>query len=604
MRAAPPVLLRLFLLAAAIPSPVLLHAAGDPAAPAEPPLELPKFVVTDQKPLPPPESWRYARIPGLEILSGVPDRETQKLLRDFQLFRDAIGVVWPGLQVSRPVPMTLILVGPGKNFAAFLPADPAKSGITAASVLLQDPEQAAIVLNSGTKTLTLKPADADQGMAITDTTGGPGGAGGIDGTDVNSEVTVDYYRQLYREYVLYQLSFSQPRLPVWLEEGLTQLLMGMRVEPKFIEFAKLEDPNLAAAGSKVSAEADPDIPPTPGATRQEERDFNSDLARKGLIPLDQFFAVGRDSPEALSPVAGKWAKQAAALVHMWLYGEGRKYNRPFAEFVARATREPVTEEMFQACFKMGYTQMLTALRLYISNTAYQYKQFNADKKGAGLPEPAPLELREATPAEIGRLKGEAEALAGHIEPAHDEMLAPYARGLMDGPLLASLGLVEKTRGETTRARKFLEAAAKMNVVRPRAYLELANLRFAEIQRAPAGAEPAPLTADQTKTVLQPLLVARSQPPPLPEVYELMADVWLHSSATPGKADLAAINQGVLLFQRRPQLLLNAAVLNGRYGDPAEARTMAEFGVKLSRTPEARQAFADVLASLPPAPAKK
>jgi hypothetical protein len=183
------------------------------------------------------------------------------------------------------------------------------------------------------------------------------------------------------------------------------------------------------------------------------------------------------------------------------------------------------------------------------------------------------------------------------------MLAPYARGEMDGPLLASLGLIEQTRGETARARKFLEAAAKMNVVRPRAYLELARLRFAEAQRASAGAEPAPLTADQTKAVLQPLLTARTQPPPLPEVYELMADVWLHSAATPGKPDLGAINQGVLLFQRRPLLLLHAAELNGKYGDPAEARTMAEFGVKLSRTPEARQAFTDVLASLPPAQAK-
>jgi len=170
-------------------------------------------------------------------------------------------------------------------------------------------------------------------------------------------------------------------------------------------------------------------------------------------------------------------------------------------------------------------------------------------------------------------------------------------------LLASLGLLEQARGETARARKFLEAAAKLNVVRPRAYLELANLRFAEAQAAPAGAEPAPLTADQTRAVLQPLLVARQQPPPLPEVYELMAEVWLHSAAPPAKSDLGAINRGVLLFQRRPVLLARAAELNSRHGDPAEARTMAEFGLQLSRTAEARQVFEDILAALPPAPAK-
>jgi len=574
-----------------------LCLAAEPVA-TEPPLELPKITVVDQRPLPPPESWRYAQVPGIEILSGASDRETQKLLRDFQLFRDAIGVVWPGLKVRRPVPMTIILCGPGKNFSAFLPADPNQSGIKTASVLLKDPEQAAIVLNFAVKSLAVTPSEADQGMTVGDA-GGP-----VTGTtDFNSDIRVDYYRQLYREYVLYQLSFSQPRLPVWLEEGLAQLLMGMRVEPKFIEFAKIEDPNLAPASAKAVGADDPDIPPTPGASAQEDRDFNSTLARKGLIPLGQFFAVGRDSPEALSPVAGKWAKQAQALVHMWLYGENQKYTKAFGEFVVRATREPVTEAMFKECFKLDYGQMLTALRVYISNTAYQYKQFNADKKGAGLPEPAPLELRDATPAEIGRLKGEAELIAGHVEPARDEMLAPYVRNETDAPLLASLGLIEKARGETARARKFLEAAARMNVVRPRAYLELANLRYAEAQRAPAGAEPAPLTAEQTRAVLQPLLTARQQPPPLPEVYELMAEVWLHSAAAPAKADLGAINQGVLLFQRRPLLLLHAAELNGKYGDPAEARTMAEFGVKLSRTAEAKQAFEEVLAALPPAPAK-
>jgi hypothetical protein len=288
---------------------------------------------------------------------------------------------------------------------------------------------------------------------------------------------------------------------------------------------------------------------------------------------------------------------------MWLYGEGKKYNQGFGEFIARSTREPVNEAMFKECFKMDYQQMLTALRIYISSTAYQYKQFNAGKDG-GLPEPVPLELRDATQAEVGRIKGETEALAGHADAAHDELLAAYIRGSTDAPLFAALGLNEQARGETVRARKFLEAAAKQNVVRPRAYLELANLRLAETQQTPASTAPAPLNAEQTKYVLQPLLIARQQPPPLPEVYELMADVWLHSSIAPRKPDLAAINQGVLTFQRRPLLLLHAAELNGKYGDPAEARTMAEFGIKLSRTSEARQAFEEVLAALPPVPAKK
>ena len=561
--------------------------AAPPLA-SEPALELPKITVTDHRPLPPPESWRYAKIPGIEILSGASDRETQKLLRDFQLFNAAIGVVWPALKTHRPLPMSLILCGPGK-FDAFKQTDDRKVDAGEASVLLRSPEQAAIVLNFAAKVIDLVPSESDavetapSGSVTTDdpsaTTDNP--------SATRATMEMDYYRQLYHEYVRYLLSFNQPRLPAWLEEGLAQLLMGMRVEPKFIEFAKLEDPNLR------------DLP----GDGQRDHDFNRTLARGGLMTMEEFFAVTYDSPEATNQFSSRWAKQAQGLVHMWLYGEGRRYNKGFAQFVARSGREPVTEPMFKECFGMGYKNMLTAFRIYAGDTAYQHLEFNA-RNGGGIPEPAPLELRDATQAEVARIKGEAETLAGHADAAHDELLAAYIRGTIDAPLLAALGMNEKVRGETVRARKFLEAAAKENVVRPRAYLELANLRLAEAQHVSTGTAPAPLSADQTRSVLQPLLIARQQPPPMPEIYELMADVWLHSSIPPAKADLAAINQGVLIFQRRPLLLLHAAELNGKYGDPAEARTMAEFGIQLSRTPDARQAFGEVLAALPPAQVKK
>jgi len=561
---------------------LIVGLRADPVA-TGPLLELPKMTVTEMRNLPAPEAWRYSQVPGLEILSAVSDRETQKLLRDFQLFNDAITVVWPALKAHRSVPMSLILCGTGQKFDSFVPLSPDKPQVSRASLLLHNSEQVAIVLNFGIKSLDLNLSDVETGAPLNPSGVAPGSdpsdSASVDGGP-GVRLQVDFYHQLYREYVRYQLSFNQPRLPAWLEEGLAQLLMRMKVDTKFIEFAKVEDPS----------------PSTGGVTDVDEHDFNQTLANRGFMPLAEFFATGHDSPEATNPLTGTWAKQAQALVHMWLYGEGKRFNKGFAQFVARSTQEPVTEAMFQDCFKVSYKEMLTTLRIYVRNTAYVHQEFIA-KKGSGLPEPAPLVLRDATEAEAGRIKGEAQVLASHLELARDEMLAPYARGITDGPLLASLGLMEKSRGETARARRFLEAAVQANVVRPRAYLELTNLRLAQV--SPAGAA---LTAAQTQTVLQPLLAARQQPP-LPEVYELMAEIWLRSETPPSAQDLDVLNQGVMLFQRRPVLLLHAAVLNGKYGNPAAARTMADFGVKLSRTAEARQAFADVLASLPPAPAK-
>src|SRR5512133_1867684 len=72
----------------------LLRAQESPAA-NDPVIELPKFVVTDSRELPQPESWRYATIPGFEILTNASERATQRLLRDFDMFRQALGHVWP-----------------------------------------------------------------------------------------------------------------------------------------------------------------------------------------------------------------------------------------------------------------------------------------------------------------------------------------------------------------------------------------------------------------------------------------------------------------------------------------------------------------------------
>jgi hypothetical protein len=41
-------------------------------------VELPKFVVTDNRDLPPPEKWQYATIPGFEVLTNASERATQQ----------------------------------------------------------------------------------------------------------------------------------------------------------------------------------------------------------------------------------------------------------------------------------------------------------------------------------------------------------------------------------------------------------------------------------------------------------------------------------------------------------------------------------------------
>jgi hypothetical protein len=146
----------------------------------------------------------------------------------------------------------------------------------------------------------------------------------------------------------------------------------------------------------------------------------------------------------------------------------------------------------------------------------------------------------------------------------------------------------------------LEAAASARAVRPRAYLELARLRLAEAQAHPA--EGGRLSADQTATVLQPLFTARSQPPPLPEVYEAIAETWSVCSVTPGESHLAVIDEGVRYFPRNAALVYQDAALKVRSGLIAEAGSLINLGLRIAADGPTRAKFESLKANLPPVPA--
>ena len=558
--------------------------------PADPVIELPKFVVTDSRELPEPESWRYAAIPGVEILSNASDRTTQRLIRDFEMFRDALNVVWR-MPDQTNTPILLILCGRGGKFDAFVPAK-AEGGpeVTRASVFLKGKERTAIVVDVEATVLNVLSVDADDPA-----------------TGVNStQFAVEHNKQLYREYVRYMMSKSVPRLPVWFEEGMAQIVMAMKFDKKFIEFGKLEDPNTVSAQAAMVASSnaaataeDPDAAVLPGAPA-EDRDFNAALAQRALLPWDQFFAVTYDSPEAMNPLGNnRWAKQAYAFVHMGLYGEGGIWQKPFTQFLMRATREPVTEALMKDCFKMTYKQLGLQMRGYIQVTNYTSKEYRI--KGAGMPEPSPLALRDATQSEVGRIKGQAFLLGGKKAAARAELIAPYTRGERDPQLLAALGLLEKSDDREDRARKFLTAAVAADTADADAYLELARFKFDDAVKS-AGAPDIPFPADQRAEITRLLLKARSLPPQNPAVYELLADTWVHSPTPPQRDDLVPLVQGVQLFPARLRMVYETATLCADAKIYDAAHSLAEHGVKSAPDAATKAKFEQFRATLPPLPA--
>ena len=562
--------------------------AQDPASDQyDPVVALPAYTVTDARDLPPPEAWRHAEIPGFEILSNASDRETKRLIQDFQLFNQAIGVVWPSLVGRSPTPVTIILCGRGDKFKTFVPktadAGPAQG---MASLFLRNNERSAIVVDLQTRELSLAGLETELNAS---------------GVENNGSIEVDAYKQLYREYVHSLLARTTPRLAAWLEEGLAQLLMGMKVSPTLIEFAKLDDPNTVsiqqanAAQLNALAAADGDTA-APLTAAAEDRDFNAALQRTHLMSFPEMFAVKHDDPIARNSIGSKWAKQSTAFVHMCLYQTGQRFQKGFVTFIQRSAKEPVTEPMFKECFGIGYKDMLLELRGYLDFTNYKSLGWSS-KKGEGLGEATPLVLRDATDAEVGRIKGEAMLLADLKEPARIALITPYTRGERDPRLLAALGLYERSVDHTDRARKFLEAAAVGKVVRPLAHLELARLRFQAAQTA-AGPE-ASFTAAQTADISAPLLVARLQPPSMPEVYELLGDVYARSVDDPKPEIMGMLFEGVNLFPRRLALVYRTTLLCLRLKEFKGAAALIEHGLRTSPAGVAQTRFAELKTQLPP-----
>ena len=145
-----------------------------------------------------------------------------------------------------------------------------------------------------------------------------------------------------------------------------------------------------------------------------------------------------------------------------------------------------------------------------------------------LPPTPRFEVERATPNEIARVRVEWERLAiGHVQRRLPRVREPYiaqARrtlrraynaGDRDPRLLATMGLCEIDADNPGEARQYLEPAIAGGVVRPRAYYELARLRFAELRRG--APETKIFSFTELAPVIDPLRRAVTQATQLEEV---------------------------------------------------------------------------------------
>jgi hypothetical protein len=555
--------LRLFAFAVLLAAPRL---RAQTSAAAEPVVTLPAYNVSESLIVQPPEPWRYGRRGDFEFFSNASDTATTRFADRLSRFQGVFRELFPLAKTVPALPVTVVLCGAGDKFAALTPpSGPANVNTASASFFAADADQAVIVIDLQSQEL-----DLNQPGAISSTT--PGVDPTADNSNVpgaepstNGGVVVNHEQLILRGYIHSILARVSPRPPPWFAEGLAQLYSRLDISTDAYRFAKFDDA------------------------------FGGFFQQRQILPLAQLFAVGYNSQEFLQPINGSFPAESLAFVHLCLYGSNQRYRQPLLEFVSRLNREPPSEKLFEEIFHKSYVSMATIIRAYVDAGSYA---------GAEVAFPKPVELpaftlRDATDAEVGRIKGDTLRLAGRLSEARAQLLSPYQRKHTDPRLLAAIALLDRTEQNTAVAERYLALSTQAGVELPGAYVYLAQLRLAA-----QTANDHPLTDSQVAELLRLLAAAHAHPPLRADLFRTVADVWLHSATVPKPENLLALNEGVRAFPGDADLVHTVARAKLRAGATADATSLANLGLRFAHDDATRARFQQLLATLPPAPKKQ
>lgn len=510
------------------------------------PVDLPDFVVESERELPPPEPWLYTRLGNHEILSSASRGPTERMLKDLNRLVHALQVLKTPFLPPEEASAKVLVCGREADFQAFAEKfgdQNAEDHLRTWHYEFRGRDGAVLVLDQTAPTIGLFDDRSDD-----------------ESTEVTlaEQRTADYTRRLQTAFVKFLLYQQQPAMPAWLAEGLARSLVNVRVTERSVTWGVVDDPNKILGG--VDERPAGHATPATMLTRQktpsrdslnESLDFNAALASSALMPLGEMFSWQRDTYIGKQVLAIRWFQQSYAFVHWGLFGDLGRHQKQFLAFTRRLEKEPASETLFRECFGLSYAQGLTALRTHIESVRAKVVGVEAEK-GARLPEAAPIEVRDATPAEIARLKFTAYTLAEMPDRAHNELVLAYRRGERTPNLVAELGVSALKLGQRDRARNYLTLATKAKTTRTRAYVTLAQMRLEERLAKPQGAD-GKLSYEQLLGVLEPLILARAQAPRSLEVYTLFAEAWAKTAATPPAQHLALVDEGVKLFPENAAL---------------------------------------------------
>lgn len=534
-------------------------AAPAPPAANEAAVALPPFIVEEIAKGPP---WRYAEAPGYEVLSRCNDATTRRVYEmHVQLHEVLSEILPPALRLKLTVPRSLIIYDEELQ--------PAASQEVIRQILNTPAESpAAERFSLGPDRSFRTPEPRVRYNFLPNLRLWDRDAMGIFMIVRRDDFEPDRL-SLTPDYVNFVVKRRIPALPAWFISGILDLYR----QTTFVRGEMVTEPmEWVSPAQTATVKSDPKM-------------------AYPVQPFAAFLAAQLPPPVPGQEIAPLhlWQAEAALLVRWGLDADKRAHREALWKFAERSAVEGGREAVFQACFGFGFEEARTRLTAYLPAAVRRTLYFRPEKR-AKVPT---LALSNATDGQIARLKGDWERLEvpyvkaisadlapKYLEQARKTLKRAYDRDDRDPRLLAVMGLCEVDAGNDAGARDYLEAARRIGPLRPRASYELARLRLAgwRAKLAVAGTR---LDVPQTADVLQPLFEARELQPPLPEVYELIAEAWASSTAEPTRRHLAVLDEGIRLFPLRPELVLRAAELYAQYGFHEEAAALTELASRLA-----------------------
>jgi hypothetical protein len=515
--------------------------------------------------------WIYFNGDGLEVLSACPEDETGQFIRNLREQRAALRQFIPDdLLLRTSLPTTLILFPKTQ-----------KNGID--EQMVKEVERIPGASNSAARFTPiddLRLSDPDSSLIFVVLDDWQWGWDIRHGYPKGKELQLFYTPP----YLRFLVEARTPALPDWFTEGIIRLYQSIAINDattgKISSAWAFPMISLGNSWQDSRFQADPWISLANATALREHGD-----APRPLLPMQELFVSSISSGRS-ETYRRVWESEAELFVR-WAFSDRIENGRGrLTKFVEAAAAQPVTENLFQSCFGMRYSDARDALSDFLPTAVRKDQLFAFSAK---LADSESVELREATPQEILRIKGEwarrtlrvvqssyPEAMPLYITEARNVLQGSYERGERDPQLVASLGLFRLDIGDIKGGRQLLEENPAAEAARPLASLELAKLHLNDALERPLG-DNRNLSEEQFRTVLREVSETLVKQPPIEAAYVLATRMSKHLKRDPNDAERAFLNEGAQLFPRNSQMVMECVSWDIRANDFSSGRKLVELG---------------------------